>query len=216
MDLTPALMLIPVLAVFIPALMLPGPDFIGVVRSSLTRGARAGLMTTFGVSVMLGIYAILSLAGLSAVMVQHHWLAVAVRIAGGLYLIYLGVRLVRTRAHPIDMEDDAVGTAPVGALRSFLFGVGVTLTNPKAIILFASVFAPSITPTTPTWVMAAMVAIVVASSAIWYTLVTLFMTAPPVMRRFRRAQHWIERVAGVCFVAIGGRILADARSPVAG
>ena len=72
MDLSPALILIPVFAVFIPALMLPGPDFVGVVRSSLTRGARAGLLTTAGVTVGLGFYATLSLVGLAAIMVQYH------------------------------------------------------------------------------------------------------------------------------------------------
>jgi threonine/homoserine/homoserine lactone efflux protein len=40
------------------------------------------------------------------------------------------------------------------------------------------------------------------------------MSSPPVMRRFQHARHWIERAAGVCFVAIGLRILTDARNPV--
>ena len=135
----------------------------------------------------------------------------AVRVAGGCYLIYLGLRLIAARAQPVEI--DAADVAPVKAHRSFLFGLGVTLTNPKAVVLFASVFAPAISAQTPIWVMATMVVLVMTSSAVWYTLVTLFMTAPPMLRRFRGLQHWIERVAGVCFVAIGGRILADARSP---
>ena len=60
----PTVVLISVFAVFIPALILPGPDFIGVVRSSMTRGTVAGLLTTIGVSVGLGMYATLSLLGL--------------------------------------------------------------------------------------------------------------------------------------------------------
>ena len=44
-----ALVLIGVFAVFIPTLMLPGPDFVAVVRSSMTYGTRAGLLTTLGV-----------------------------------------------------------------------------------------------------------------------------------------------------------------------
>jgi threonine/homoserine/homoserine lactone efflux protein len=53
-----------------------------------------------------------------------------------------------------------------------------------------------------------------ASSLIWYTIVSLFMSSAPVMRRFTRARHWIERAAGASFVLIGGRILADAGRPV--
>ncbi|MBS0521081.1 MAG: LysE family transporter, partial [Proteobacteria bacterium] len=66
--------LVPVFGVFIPALLLPGPDFVAVVRSSMTRGTTAGLLTTVGVSTGLAFYATLSLLGLSAVLVQYQWL----------------------------------------------------------------------------------------------------------------------------------------------
>ncbi|MGI9349938.1 MAG: LysE family translocator [Rhizobiaceae bacterium] len=211
------LIFVAVFAVFIPALMLPGPDFIGVVRSSLSNGTKAGLLTTAGVTVGLGFFAILSLVGLSAIMAQYQWLATAVRVAGGLYLCYLGIRLLLTKQQDISpgLDAEAKDMRPHDATRSFLFGFGVTLTNPKAIVLFASVFAPAISAETPNWLLVAMVGLVMLASAIWYTCVTLFMTALPVMERFKDARHWIERVAGVCFIAIGGKIMADARSPIA-
>jgi threonine efflux protein len=202
--------LLPVFGVFIPALMLPGPDFIGVVRSSMTRGAAGGLRTTAGVSVGLGMYATLSLLGLSAVLVEYQWLTWVVRVLGGGYLIYLGIRLIRAR--PSAMPD-AAAQAPVTG-NAFVFGFLVTLTNPKAIVLFASVFATSVTASTPSWLMALMIGLVVLSALVWYSIVSLFMSSAPVMRRFQHARHWIERAAGVCFVAIGLRILADARNPV--
>ena len=71
----PTIVLISVFAIFIPALMLPGPDFVAVVRSSMTRGTMAGLLTTIGVSAGLGIYATLGLLGLSAILMKFHWLA---------------------------------------------------------------------------------------------------------------------------------------------
>ena len=49
-----SIILLSVFGIFIPALILPGPDFVAVVRSSLTRGTRAGLWTTLGVSLCLG------------------------------------------------------------------------------------------------------------------------------------------------------------------
>jgi threonine efflux protein len=199
-----------VFAIFLPALMLPGPDFIAVVRASMAHGVRAGLMTTAGVSLGLGVYATLSLVGLSAVLVEYQWLAIVLRVAGGLYLAWLGIRLVFAR--PQTLEIDTAETAP--RRNHLAFGFLVTMTNPKAIVLFASVFATSVTAATPGWVLVAMVALVVAAAALWYTLVALFMSSAPVLRRFTGLQHWIERVAGACFVAIGGRILADARNPI--
>jgi threonine/homoserine/homoserine lactone efflux protein len=201
--------LLPVFGVFIPALILPGPDFVGVVRSSMTRGTRAGLLTTLGVSIGLGMYATLSLLGLSAVLVKFQWLTWAVRVLGGGYLAWLGIRLLL--AKPV-----AIGQQQQGVVRgnALLFGFIVTLTNPKAIVLFASVFATAVTASTPAWLMVLMIALVVASGLIWYSIVALFMSSAPVMRRFQHARHWIERVAGASFVLIGGRIIADARNPV--
>ena len=205
-----AVVLISVFAVFIPALLLPGPDFVAVVRSSMTHGIRAGLLTTVGVSTGLCLYATLSLLGLSAILVKYQWLTWTVRAAGGAYLIYLGIKLLR--AQPQEIELGGPGKPP--GKRAILFGFLVTLTNPKAIVLFTSVFATAVTASTPHWLMGTMITIVTLSSLTWYSCVSLFMSSGPVMRRFQRARHWIERAAGVCFVGLGGKVLADAGSPV--
>ena len=205
-----ALILIGVFAIFIPALILPGPDFVAVVRSSMTHGTRAGLLTTLGVSLGLCLYATLSLLGLSAILVKYQWLTWAVRLLGGAYLIYLGIRLLRARPQAIDLDP----ANPPARHRAILFGFLVTLTNPKAIVLFASVFATAVTASTPVWLMGVMIGLVTASSLAWYSCVSLFMSSGPVMRRFQRARHWIERAAGVCFIGLGGKVLADAGRPI--
>ncbi len=206
----PLLTLITVFAIFIPALMLPGPDFVAVVRSSMANGTRAGLLTTVGVSLGLCFYATLSLLGLSAVLAEHQWLARTVRILGGTYLIYLGVRLLWTRPQSINVH----ATDEPSSKRALLFGFIVTLTNPKAIVLFASVFATAVTPSTPLWLMVLMIALVTASSLSWYSFVSIFMSSSAVVGRFQSAKHWIERAAGICFIGLGGKVLADARTPM--
>lgn len=208
------LLILSVFAVFVPALILPGPDFIAVVRSSMTRGARAGLLTTLGVSTCLGLYAGLSMLGLSAVLAQYHWLAIAVRIAGGSYLVWLGLRLLFSRKPEIDLAGGADAQWRVSG-NPLLFGFLVTLTNPKAIVLFTSVFATAVTAETPVWLMAMMIVLVFLTALGWYALVSLTMASAPVVARFSALRVLIERIAGACFVAIGGRILADSRSPLA-
>lgn len=205
----PFVTLVSVFAIFIPALVLPGPDFVGVVRSSMTAGPRAGSLTALGVSLCLGLYATLGMLGLSAVLMKFEWLALAIRVAGGLYLIYLGTRLLFAKSQAVEFD-----RAALRQRNAFLFGLSVTATNPKAIVLFASVFATAVTPATPGWLMVLMVALVMASSLIWYTIVSLFMSSGPVMRSFGHARHRIERFAGACFVVLGGRILADSRNPL--
>ncbi|MBA3326528.1 MAG: LysE family translocator [Rhodobacteraceae bacterium] len=207
----PGLVLISVFAVFIPALVLPGPDFVAVVRAPMTHGAKAGLLTTLGVSAGLCLYATLSLLGLSALLTEYQWLTWAVRALGGGYLVYLGVKLLLTPPQSAEIESVE---AP-SRRRAVLFGFLVTLTNPKAIVLFANVFATAVTAATPGWLMAAMIGLVTVASLTWYSLVSVFMSSHPVMRRFERARHWIERTAGVAFIGLGGKVLADTRNPIA-
>lgn len=204
------IVLVGVFAIFIPALMLPGPDFVAVVRSSMSRGTTAGLLTTIGVTIGLGFYASLSLLGLSAILLEYQWLAWAVRICGGLYLAYLGLKLILTKPAMVDIDSTVVKDSG----NPLIFGFLVTLTNPKAIVLFTSVFATAITDTMPLWGMVVMIGLVMASALTWYTIVAVFMSSRPVISRFQNAQHWIERAAGVCFIAIGGKILADSRNPI--
>ena len=206
----PLLTLISVFAVFIPALILPGPDFVAVVRSSMSHGTRSGLLTTVGVSLGLCFYASLSLLGLSTLLMKYQWLTWTVRVLGGAYLMYLGIRLLWTKA-PTPQATDRDGPS---TNRALLFGFLVTLTNPKAIVLFASVFATSVTPSTPVSLMLLMIALVTASSLAWYSFVSVFMSSNVVVKRFDNAKHWIERAAGVCFIGLGGKVLADARNPI--
>ena len=135
------LTIVAVFAIFIPALILPGPDFVAVVRSSISGGARAGLLTALGVAMGLAFYASLSLLGFSAILVQYHWLAWAVRILGGCYLIYLGYTLLFHRSKTIEVHGQRID--PKG--NPWLFGILVSLTNPKAIVLFTRGFAISVT-----------------------------------------------------------------------
>ena len=206
-----AFVLLSVFGIFIPALILPGPDFIGVVRSTLTGGARSGMLTALGVAFGLLLYSSLSLPGLSAILMQYEWLAWAVRIAGSGYLIYLGLRLLFSRPSGIAADQHPLPRARGNPL---LFGFLVTLTNPKAIVLFSSVFATAVTAETPAWLLLMMIFLVFASAFVWFVLVSLLLSSGPVMRRFAHARHLIERAAGVCFVAIGGRLLLDARNPL--
>lgn len=209
---TPTLTLITVFAIFIPALVLPGPDFVAIARASVAHGARTGVQTAVGVTAGQVFYASLSLLGLSALMIEYQWLASMVRILGGAYLIYLGIKLLTARPAPLQID----GAAPPPPKRgsALAFGFVVTLTNPKAVVLFASVFATAVTPATPAWVMVLMVALVGASCLLWYALVALCLSAPAVSARMSAARVWVERAAGVCFVGFGGKVLADARHPI--
>ena len=163
-----------VLAIYLPALMLPGPDFVAVVRATLVHGAMRGIRTAVGVALGLSIFATLSLVGLAALLAQAEWLAIAIRLIGGAYLVYLGVKLVRSAKSALQADLSSDDGAE-GKGRGVLFGLSVTLTNPKAVVLFASVFATAVPASAPGWFLVLLVAVAGGAALAWYTLVALVL-----------------------------------------
>jgi threonine/homoserine/homoserine lactone efflux protein len=75
----------------------PGPDFALVTRQSLLHGRKAGILASLGISIGLSIHIIYSAAGLAAVIAHSsEWMTV-IKLAGGGFLIFLGVKGLRSR-----------------------------------------------------------------------------------------------------------------------
>lgn len=111
----------------------PGPDMAFIVAASIGWGARAGVKSAIGMAVGMGLWTVGSAVGLGALLRTEPAAFDAVRLAGAVYLCWLGFstfRSLRTAPH----ED-----APAGAGdRLVLRGVIANLTNPKILIFFVA------------------------------------------------------------------------------
>jgi threonine/homoserine/homoserine lactone efflux protein len=115
----------------------PGQDMILVMSRSIAQGAGAGVATAAGVSVGLVGHTLLATLGLGAVLRTSEWLFVALKLVGAVYLVYLGIQLLRTRQH----ELVATGAAPRSLARLFFDGAFSNVSNPK-IAIFYFAFLP--------------------------------------------------------------------------
>ena len=183
----------------------PGPNLIVVVQSSLSRGRAAGIAAGVGVATGDGIYAGLGLFGMSALITAGGTLFHAIKILGGLYLIWFGVRLLLTRTPPALSPQDMVAA---GTLRSyFARGLVTDLANPQTVLFFASIFAVTLTPDTPTWAKAVSWIGIVVTSMLWRSLLSVALSHHRVRRAYERAQVPMERLVGIALGAFGARLL---------
>src|SRR5215475_6868939 len=83
----------------------PGQDMILVMSRSVAQGAGAGVATAAGVSVGLVGHTILATLGLGAILRTSEWLFLALKLVGAAYLVYMGVQLIRTKAHQLSMSN---------------------------------------------------------------------------------------------------------------
>lgn len=113
-----------------------GPLWVLCFRRTLAQGTGTGLASGMGVAVADGLYGAVAAFGLTVVsgfLLRH---AFWIGLAGGLYLVYLGVKTLLARP-----SLDAGLDERLGAARAFLSTLGLTLANPPTIVAFAAIFA---------------------------------------------------------------------------
>lgn len=163
---------------------------------------------TVGVSSGALTYASLTLFGLSIVLNQMAWLHDPIRIAGGAYLIYLGIKSWLGARKPPPVADFA-DASPGHFAHGLRVGLLTQLTNPKSIAFCVGLFAAAVPPSTPLW---AKLSILAAGAVIefgWYTLVTTVLSSGRARAFYLRAKAVIDRTVGGLLVLLGARLLLD-------
>jgi threonine efflux protein len=188
----------------------PGPDFAYVTRQSLVHGRRAGLFASLGIALGMSIHIAYSAAGLAAVIAHSaHWMT-AIRIAGGAYLLWLGIQGLRSSARPPDSAV-ATGATPASPLRQVAGGFLCNALNPKAPIYFLALFTVVLSPDLPAPTLVAYGAWIMVLQWLWFSLVATVFTHRAVRERLLGVRHWIDRAFGAVLLALGIRVLLSSK-----
>jgi RhtB (resistance to homoserine/threonine) family protein len=187
----------------------PGPDFALVTRQALMSGRRAGFYTSVGIALGLSVHIVYSALGMAALVAgSAEWMKV-VKVIGGLYLVFLGIKGLRSRPRvAVDIGWKKEQRARSGC-RDILAGALCNVFNPKAPIYFLSLFTIVLSPDLPPVTLCIYGIWIMIIQFLWFAAVTLFFTHSAVRRRFLAIGHWLDRVFGVVMVALGLRVLAS-------
>jgi threonine/homoserine/homoserine lactone efflux protein len=135
------------------------------------------------------------------------WVNLAVRCLGGLYLVYLGIKLLRARPAPAaDMETGQPVIKAVPVHKAFMTGVLTNATNPKAMVFFLAIFTTIVSPATPMHIQIGFGVWMCCVTAIWFCLVSFLFSMVRVRQWFERLGHWFERVMGGLLVLFAARL----------
>src|SRR5210317_2587647 len=116
----------------------PGPDFALVTRQSLLYGRKAGIWASLGISLGLSIHILYSTAGLAAVVAHSADWMTLIKISGGSYLIFLGIKGLRAKQEHEDFEGALHITSHGSPLRHVSPGFFCKAINAKASVYFLS------------------------------------------------------------------------------
>ncbi|MFM9877528.1 MAG: LysE family translocator [Rhodoglobus sp.] len=120
--------------VAIPIILVPGPSVLFVIGRSLALGRTGGLLSVVGNAAGALVIAVAVAFGVGILIAQSAVLFMIVKIAGALYLIWLGIQAIRHRRDAATTATSAV--APRSTPRLLVEGFIVGVTNPKTIVFF--------------------------------------------------------------------------------
>lgn len=187
------------------AVISPGPDFLMAVRNSLAYSRRTGIYTALGFGCGIAVHVAYCLGGLALVISRSLPLFNGIKIFGALYLAYVGIRSLFSRAGALAAGGEE-RRADIPALKAVRMGFITNVLNPKATLFFLSLFTLVITPGTPAPVLAVISVILVADTILWFSLVAVLMTQARIRAAFGRYQNAINRLLGALLLALAIKV----------
>lgn len=190
-------------------LMIPGPTVLLVVSYALTQGRRVALAMALGVALGDFIAMTASLLGLGALVLASAELFTLLKWVGAVYLVWMGIKLLRSRPKLGELADPARKEARA----VFLHAMTVTALNPKSIAFFIAFVPQFIRPGAP---LGPQFATLIATFVTLATLNALAyaLLADRLRTRIRRPSvlRWMNRAGGSALIGMGALTASLARS----
>ncbi|WP_410654903.1 LysE family translocator [Amycolatopsis sp. lyj-112] len=120
-------------------IVVPGPSVLFTISRALTVGRREALLTVAGNAVGVYLQVLAVAFGLGAVVTGSATAFTVIKLAGALYLVYLGVQAIRNRRELADAFAAEVRTTPGRTLTVLRDGLVVGFANPKSIVFLAAI-----------------------------------------------------------------------------
>ncbi|MEM1382863.1 MAG: LysE family translocator [Pseudomonadota bacterium] len=185
---------------------MPGPAMLYTAAQTIARGRRAGLMAVLGIHLGGYVHVIAAALGLSVVFHAVPLAYLALKIAGALYLAWLGLSLILQRPDPAEMQV----TVSKSAGRAFVESIAVEVLNPKAALFFLAFLPQFIDPSAglPVW---AQFLILGAMVNCTFSIADLFCVAlagavTQTLRRSARAARLMRQIGGGLLVGLGAHL----------
>lgn len=188
--------------------MTPGSDTIYVLSRSIAQGRRTGMYSVLGTSAGCVIHTVLAALGLSVILAQSAVVFMMVKIAGAIYLGYLGLTML--------LAKDTLAAAPAQAAMSpkdtFWQGLIIDVLNPKVALFFLSFLPQFIDPQNSYGIIPFLILglTFIVTGALWLLGVVYF--SAKVTTLLREKTNVMNKVCGSIYLLLGAKLLAAEKS----
>jgi len=178
--------------------MTPGPSLAVVLGSTLRGGPASGLAAALAHGLAVALYAMLTVAGLAALLTAAPTLFALVQLAAAGYLVYLARGALRHRAMTANGSLFSQGGPGMAARDGFM----IAFLNPKLAVFMLALFAPFTTVDQGLGAKAVLVLTIGGIDALWYSAVVLVMVRTGLLSALERNAIYVERLYAALLVAL--------------
>ena len=203
---------LPFLAVAVVVVVTPGVDTALVTRNALLHGRAAAVATAVGVNVGIAFWTIAASIGLAAVVAASADVFTAIKLAGALYLVYLGLQAIRASRRSGHERVDLAPREPITRRVAFRQGLVSNLLNPKIAVFFTSLLPQFVGSG---GVVAARLALLGALFNLigvgWLLSYAVAAARGRAVLSRPRMKRLLDRASGIVLVGLGARLALEHR-----
>lgn len=187
--------LILALGIFSVGFISIGPNILAIIGTSMGRGRQYGVQLALGVGIGSGIWASLTVLGLTALVSAYAGAITLLKVFGAAYLLWLAYKAFRSATA---RQTDLVASSAKGG-NLFKRGLLIQMTNPKAALHWIAIVGIGLGPDAPLWVGMTLIIGTTCLSILGHLAYAVTFSTQPVVNLYRRARRWIEAGLGVFF-----------------
>ncbi|SJL84530.1 LysE family translocator [Vibrio palustris] len=195
------------------ALLSPGPDFVLVVKSAIKNGPKKSIGVAAGIASANALYIALCLVGVGALLASTVIIMIALKVAGGLFLIYLAVMALRAKKSDykyLEISENQTRQSETTFAKEFITGFMSGILNPKNLLFYLSLFTVVLTNDVNFGFKVGLGIWMTSVVFVWDLSVIYVLSIDKVRRKFSKLAYYIDKCTGVILGLIGFTIVKSA------
>ena len=187
--------------VCIAGAMSPGPSLAIVIRNNVNFNRLAGILTSIGHGLGIGVYATLAVLGLGLILQTNQTIFIIIQIIGLILLFFFGLMFIFQKNTQDKKEEKQ------NQLNSFLQGFTIAIINPKILIWFTAVYSQFIVIDASFYFNTILVLTASLIDAIWYIIVSILVTGYGLKNLLIKKKLMIQKTTGIVLIIISLMLL---------
>lgn len=196
------------------ALLSPGPDFVLVVKSAIKNNGKNAVGVALGITLANAAYIGLCLIGVGAILAASVPVMIALKIVGGLFLMYLAIQAFRAKKssyNSFDVVDSFSSTSnKTTFFKEFFVGFMSGILNPKNLLFYLSLFTVVLTNEVGFTFKLALAAWMTAVVFFWDIAIIFLLSKRQIRSKFTKVSYYVDKVTGAILGIIGFTIVKSA------